>query len=459
MKQRIWGLVFVFIVSLFSVFAQEGEPLVQEKDNFITVIQNAKQKVFPVIVWIKAIREDYSRGKREKLKITGSGVIISEDGYVVTNNHVAEKTTQITCVLANEYELPATVIGTDTDVDVALLKLDLSKFSGTLHFAQFGDSDTLREGDFVMTMGCPFGLTRSVSFGIVSNIKRYLEGVSKYNLWIQTDASINPGNSGGPLVNTDGKIVGINTLAMRTAQIGFAIPSNIVQEVILALKEKGQVDRAWTGIQFQALKDFENSTFYLGNTGVLVASVDPSSPAEIAGIQPGDLLLSLGEKDINGVLIENLPEVRRLFSRLPIDAHTLIHLKRSEQLLSIELIPRLKGKVEGDEKELEEWQMTLKSINQFNDPQFYYFCKKGCYVFNVNYRGNGSSSGLISGDILLEIDKTPVDSLETCLKIYETLNQRPRGERKVLIKVLREGLGHLTVLDYEKRKAEFEEEE
>lgn len=459
MKFTLWILFSTFSLFCFPVWGQDPETPLLPQNNFVAVIQEAKQQVFPVIVWVKAIREDYSRGKREKQQITGSGVIISNDGYVVTNNHVAEKTTEIFCVLANQYELPATIVGLDNDVDVALLKLDLSKFPGTLNAAQFGNSDLLQEGDFVMTMGCPFGLTRSVSFGVISNTKRYLEGTSKYNLWLQTDASINPGNSGGPLVNIEGKIVGINTLAIRNAQIGFAIPSNVVQEVVTSLKEKGRVDRAWTGIQFQALKDFEKSTFYEATNGVLVASVDPESPADLVGIRPGDLLLSLNELSINGLLVEDLPNVRRIFSKLPLETPTRIIFKRGEEQKSIELTPRLKGKVEGEEKELEEWQMTIKSINQFNNPELYYFQKKGCYIFNSTRRGNATTSGLNGGDVVLEIEKTPIESLEGCIQKYEELNQRAKGERKALFKVLREGLTHLVVLDYEKRKADFEEED
>jgi serine protease Do len=234
-------LILGVILAPWAVFAAVTPA--QPPVDFIAVIQHAKEELFPKTVYIKTVLETYSEGKKVSEQATASGVIISSDGYVVTNFHVVNKAVSVRCILSERVQWEATTIGKDEDTDLALLKLNIPKDHPPLPYARFGDSGGLQAGDFVMAMGCPFGLARSVSFGVVSNPNQYVEGRSQYNNWIQTDASINPGNSGGPLADINGEVVGINTLEFSGTGLGFAIPSDIVRRIIEELKARA----GWNG--------------------------------------------------------------------------------------------------------------------------------------------------------------------------------------------------------------------
>jgi len=433
---------------------------IQQRTDFVRLINTAKRKVYPVIVYLKPIQTTFEEGEQAERQVIGSGVIVSPDGYVVTNHHVAEKATKISAVLFNEEQVTVSVVGHDQETDIALLKIDTVEGSEPLPYAEFGDSSELEEGDFVMTMGCPLGLTRSVSFGVVSNTKRYLgEELSRYNLWIQTDAAINPGNSGGPLVNTRGEIVGITTLGTSWYEnIGFAVPSNVVRRVVADLKEHGEVRRVWTGITFQALKDFESNTIVEAERGVLVAHVESDSPAADAGLQPQDLIVALNGEAVNGTFVEDLTAVRTAFAGLPAGKPAIVTVERDGRSVPLNLTPIIKGEVEGEDFDCKEWQMTIKEINKFADRAIYYFRKRGVYVQGTKRPGNAWGSGLRPGDIVIEIDGQDIDSLESARKSYHELDRRPKGQRKVLFRVLRAGVAQLVLLDYNKRDAEYEEE-
>ena len=231
--------------------------------DFRQVVKVAKAKVFPAVVFVKCIKESHESGKKSSQEVAGSGVLISAKGELLTNWHVVDKATEVRCLLHDGRNFDAEVLGTDKDTDLALVKLKTSDRTGALPFAQLGDSDKLKEGDFVMAMGAPWGLSRSVSIGIISCTRRYLPGSSEYNLWIQTDAAISPGNSGGPLVNTDGQVVGINTLGVLFGgDMGFANPSATIKHIVAQIREHGKVNWSWTGLQLQPLKDFDSNVYF-----------------------------------------------------------------------------------------------------------------------------------------------------------------------------------------------------
>ncbi len=248
--------------------------------------------------FFREFRDRNGEGDRpRRTSALGSGFVISEDGYVVTNNHVIESADEIIIEFFSGEELKATIIGTDPKTDIALLKVETDE---PLPFVSFGDSDTARVGDWVVAMGNPLGQGFSVSAGIVSARNRALSGT--YDDYIQTDAAINRGNSGGPLFNLDGDVIGVNTAILSpnggSIGIGFSMASNVVTRVVDQLQEFGETRRGWLGVRIQDVTSDVAEAIGLENvTGALVTDV-PAGPAEEAGMLAGDVILSFDGKDV-----------------------------------------------------------------------------------------------------------------------------------------------------------------
>ena len=425
------------------------------------IIQDAMAKVYPAVVFIKPIQKEFRGGKMEKIQTFGSGVIIDTEGHVVTNNHVAEKATEIRCVLSDRQEVAARVVGLDPETDLAVIKLDLSGRASNdpLPYAEFGDSDRLRAGEVVIAMGAPHGLSRSVSRGIVSSLERYF-AFAPYNLWIQTDAAINPGNSGGPLVDIHGRVIGINARRLSGAEnLGFAIPARIVTEVVREIIAHGRVSRAWTGLRFQALKDFTKSSFIDARQGVLVASVDEGSPAERAHLRAGDIVVSLAGEPVQAMYEIDLPRVERRFAALPPGRSVRLDALRAGKRLSLDVVPTTKGKQEGADFECKKWEMTLKEITPFSDPFLYFQKPGGIYVQGVKYGGNAQAAGFAPMDVILSIGDRKIESLADAREAYVASLDLQPGDRKRLFRMLRNGYRRLAVLDFEKDSDRNEEQE
>jgi serine protease Do len=424
------------------------------------VIQEAKDKVFPAVVFIKPIQQEFRGGKMEKIQVFGSGAIFSSEGYVVTNNHVAEKATEIRCVLSDKEEVTAKLVGLDPETDLAVIKLNLAdrKTKTPLPVAEFGDSNALNVGELVMAMGAPHGFERSVSRGIVSSVERHLD-FAPYNLWIQTDAAINPGNSGGPLVDIRGRIVGINARGMRGADnLGFAIPSAVVKEVVDRILKDGKVQRAWTGLRFQALKDFRKSSYIDAKHGVLIASVDEGSPAEKAKLQAGDIAVSVNGEPVRGMYETDLPAVERRFAALPIDAPAALDVQRGSDTIHVTLTPSSKGRQEGEDFECKKWDMTVKEITKFSDPFLHFQRPSGVFIQGVKFSGNARASGFTNFDIVAQIGDKPIESLKDVREAYDASLKLEKGKRKLLFRVIRTGYRRLVVLDFEKDMEKLEDE-
>src|SRR5262245_17451331 len=293
-----------------SALAQQPPESMTRYPDFRAIVQDAKGKVFPAVLYIRCIRETNDAGKKESQQVSGSGVIISPDGEAITNWHVIDKAESVRVLLSDGRHLDAKVVGSDKDTDLALIRLDLSRQEPgppTLPYATIGDSDTLKEGDFVMAMGAPWGLNRSVSIGIVSCTHRYLEGASEYSDWLQTDAAINPGNSGGPLVNTAGEVVGLNARGMGMAEgMGFTIPSRTIMVLLQQLRQSGKVNWSWTGLQLQPLRDFNKDMYFEGTEGVIVAETDPDSPARSSGVLPRDRIVRVNDQPLVALTQEDI---------------------------------------------------------------------------------------------------------------------------------------------------------
>jgi serine protease DegQ len=229
----------------------------------------------------------------------GSGVIVSPDGYILTNNHVVEAADEIQVALSNGNSYPAKVVGSDPDTDLAVLKINATD----LPAITFGRSDTLRVGDWVLAIGNPFGVGQTVTLGIVSALGRSHLGINTFENFIQTDAAINPGNSGGALIDAHGDLVGINSaIYSRTGGsqgIGFAIPVNLARQVMEQIIKHGSVTRGWVGIEVQDLSPELAESFNVKNTeGALIAGVLKGGPADSAGVRPGDILLAVNDKPV-----------------------------------------------------------------------------------------------------------------------------------------------------------------
>lgn len=456
MRHPAWILAALLLVApparAVSLPAVAGEGM----GDFRTIIAEAKEAVFPAVVFLMPIAERFDAGKREKAQVAGSGVIISPGGEIVTNWHVVDRAVEIRCLLFDGSARRASIVGVDKDSDLALLRIDAAD-GETFPHARLGDSDILEEGQFVIAMGAPWGLSRSVSLGILSCVNRFLpDQGGGYNLWLQTDASINPGNSGGPLVDTSGDVIGINSLAfILGGNLAFAVPSNTVRQVVEAIRRDGRVVRSWTGIHLQPLKDFEKNIFYEGERGVLIAGVDPGSPAAAAGIRVGDMLLEVAGNPVLGVHHEDLPLVNRMLAALPIGEPAVLTVAAGGNVpgpgRAVPVAPVEKGRVEGQDFDCRRWNMTVKTINEFATPMLHFFRNGGIYVQAVKYPGNAQSAGLESGDIILEIDGVPVRDLDDCRRIYEAVVADGLREKKVVFTVMRAGLRTYRVLDYAPR--------
>ena len=260
----------------------------------------------------------------------GSGIIIEKDGYIVTNNHVISGAQKIKVILSDGRTFKGRVIGADPKTDLALVKINASN----LPTLQFGDSDRVRPGDWVIAIGNPFGLEHTVTQGIISATGRAV-GTAPYENFLQTDAPINPGNSGGPLVNMLGKVIGINTAIIKSGQgIGFAIPSNTAKEIISQLKAHGRVIRGWIGMAVESVTRGLAREFGLKEAnGAVVADLVTGGPADKAGIKRGDIIVSFDGKQINRV-----NDLVRIVAETPAGRHAEIGVIRNGKEMAMEII-------------------------------------------------------------------------------------------------------------------------
>ncbi len=406
-------------------------------ENLQTQILSAKNKVLPALVHIEPVKEVFSDGKRIKVQVTGSGVIFSEDGYILTNNHVAEKARNVFCTLANRDEVRAEVVGLDALTDLAVLKLDLSeKDYKTVPYAKFGDSDSLEVGEIVMALGSPLGLSRSLSLGVISSIDRYFEDVgemvSPFNLWIQTDAAINPGNSGGPLININGEVVGINARAIFFGEnLGFAIPINTAKLVIDRILKDKMVERSDTGIDWQEIKDYRRYKNNLELKGVLISDIEKGSPGEKAGLKPGDLVYEINDKPVNGVYKEELPKIRKFISEIPVKSNISFKYLRDGNKYDTELITKKRGKFEGNEFECDTWGLSVKELTPRIIKNLRIKGEKGVLVSGVIAGSPADEADIFRGYVIRDVDDIKIEDLDQFKEVYNKLKKLPEKGRMV----------------------------
>jgi len=434
-------IIFILFISFWDIFAS---------DDLQNKILQAKNKVLPALVHIEPIKEVFSSGKRIKVQVTGSGVIFTHDGYVLTNNHVAEKARMVNCTLANRDEVPAEVIGLDALTDLAVLKLDLSKQDyKTVEYVQFGDSDNLEVGEIVMALGSPLGLSRSLSMGVISSIDRYFEDrgqmVSPFNLWIQTDAAINPGNSGGPLVNLKGEVIGINARAIFFGEnLGFAIPINTAKLVIERILKEQAVKRSWIGVEWQEIKEYKKYKDDPDLKGVLISYVEEDSPAEKAGLMAGDLVFAINDNPISAEYKEELPRIRKFISEVEVGTTITLHYLRANKKQKAELSTSQRGKFEGNEFECKNWGLSVQEITPRIAQNLKLQDEKGVLVSGIRIGSMADEADIFRGYVIRFVDNEEIQDLEHFKTVYQQLEEIP--EKGIMLRLIFRNLTRFALL-------------
>ncbi len=416
-------------------------------------VQSAISRVLPALIRIRVVTSEFRDGREVKTEAAGSGVIIREDGYAVTNHHVAGDAKVLFVTLADKTELEAELVGTDPLADIAVIRLK-GEPGRKFPVAAFGDSSKVRVGDAVLAMGSPVALSQSVTSGIVSNTEMILpdfwwpfnrltlegEDVGSMVRWIGHDALIRGGNSGGPLVNLDGEIIGINEV-----QIGLsgAIPSNLARSVAAELIEHGAVRRSWLGLDVQPM--LKSSPL---RDGALVAGVIEGSPADEAGIRSGDIILSMNGEKVSVLFGEEVPLFNQMAAALPVGKPVSIVLMREGREMTVQAVPVDREKAQPRQREMRDWGMTVRDISFLMAREMQRDSRDGVYVATVASGGPADDARppLRSGDVIVAVGGEAVRSVADLARITESLVKDREGRVPALVEFERRTERYLTVV-------------
>ena len=378
--------------------------------------------------------QDPQQRKRQQ-QGAGSGFIIDKDGYILTNNHVVEKADKITVTLSDNSEVEAKLIGADPKSDVALIKIDVDHALPTVNL---GDSESLEVGEWVIAIGNPFGLSQTVTVGVVSAKGRSRVGINEYEDFIQTDAAINPGNSGGPLLNIHGQVVGINSaLYSRTGGymgIGFAIPINMAKSIKEQLQNNGKVTRGYLGVGIQDVDEGLAESFGLDKSGgVLITDVQEDTPASKAGIKNQDIIVKLGD-----IELKDTQDLRNRIAQTTPGTDIVLHLMRDGKPIELQVTigeqPADFGNVAQavpDENPLSSFGLVLQDLTPDLAEQLGYKGRQGLVISEVTPGSPAAVVGLKSGLLIEEVQKVPVKNLEE-LKL---IMQQSQTKDRVLLRI------------------------
>jgi serine protease Do len=442
-------------------------------------VMKVTQAIFPAVVRLDIAQESFSQGRRQLQRGIGSGVIIDDQGRILTNYHVAGRAAEIYITLYNKERIRATLIGDDHWTDLALVQLDMAEVKRkniTFSAAPLGDSDKLVVGQPVMAIGTPFGLTRTTTLGIVSNNERtfYPEKetigefeTGEFNNWIQMDTPIAPGNSGGPLVDLSGKVVGINTRGIPSAGgLNFAIPINTAKGVIAQIlataqtatlattnpatgiqspattpttpatpAKLGRVTRSDLGIDLKPTQDLEAFFDIDPNKGVLVNSVARMSPAAKAGLQAQDILLSVNDHPMNVRFPEEIVAARSFISALPVGSEVTVKIRRGKQDLTLTMkTDKLEGAV-GEEREIKTWGITVRDVTRTYANESQLDDDKGVVITTLASGQPAQKAELQRGDVIRSVNQQPAHDLEAFLRLYDAA--LAAGDKAILIEFVR----------------------
>jgi serine protease Do len=447
------SLVFVVSFNIHSFAMAESaapksvdSPGLRLLEEIQTVITDLAESAKPSVVNLFPLSgpgrgKEQSQERAPNATGSGSGVIIDSEGHIVTNNHVIGDAMEIEVRFSDKSKLIAQVVGKDLDTDLAVLKVTANH---PLTSAKFGDSSAVRVGQWVLAVGNPFGLDRTVTLGVVSGIGRENINLSRYENFIQTDASINPGNSGGPLFNLRGEIIGINTAIINFAQgIGFAIPSNMAKQVIQQLLRQGRVTRGWLGVGIQPLTVELARKFGVNEgEGVLVNEVFETDPAAAAGIKPGDILTR-----IDGTVIDTPNRLSRVVAGLLPGSTAKVEIVRDQQrlVLDVALIERRDHAIITSLPQARtevKLGFDVQDLTQGLADKFKLRESRGVLISKVEPGSLAQSEGLHEGDLIKEVNRVDVGSVGE----FSNALSKVRRDETVLLRVLRESRAFYVVL-------------
>ena len=407
-------------------------------------VDQAVEKVKPALVQIHVVYTDYSDGRELKYESMGSGVVVTPEGHVVTNHHVAGHAKLLFCTFPNREEIEAELIGADALTDIAIIKLR-PKTPRTFDTVAWGDSDAMKVGDPVLAMGSPRALSQSVTMGIVSNTQMTIpqwygpqgrltqdgEDVGSLVRWLGHDAEIHPGNSGGPLINLSGEIIGINEVKMGLAG---AIRGILARKVADQLIAKGEVTRSWLGLNVQPrLKQKEMEK------GVLVSSALEGSPAYAAGFKPGDILLRLAGQDVNVRFNVEIPLFNLLVTDLAVGQPVEAVVLRDGAEVTLTVTPTIREDVNPDQSELKRWGITVRDISFVMAKELKRPNRDGVFVTSIRPGGpvGDAKPAIAEGDVIVQAGDTPISNVATLETFTDGLGLKDGETKPVLVTVER----------------------
>jgi serine protease Do len=416
-------------------------------------VDAAIAKVKPALVRIRVVSTDYSDGREIKIQEVGSGAIITKDGYIITNHHVAGHAARMFCTLWNREEIEADLIGTDPLTDISIIKLRPEK-SMQFQPVSFGDSAKLRVGDYVLAMGSPMALSQSVTLGIISNTEMVMprfwgsrgrfrldgEDVGALVRWIGHDAAIYGGNSGGPLVNLQGEIVGINEISYG---LSGAIPGNLAKSVADQIIAHGKVARSWVGLDVQPL--FKRGT---EQHGVVISGVLENSPAAKAGMKPGDLLLRVNGQPTDVRFEEQMPELMLLLCNLPVGKEVPVIVKRDGKDLTLQLAAAAREDIFPPQTELKQWGITVRDFSSLLAREMKRTNTDGVVVTTVRPGGPAGAAkpSIDRGDVIVEVNNEPVKDVKDLVALTKKITEGKTQPVPVITTFERKAARYLAVV-------------
>lgn len=410
------------------------------------MIISVSNTIKPAVVHIEVVQ----KSGQIKYKSLASGLVVDERGYILTNEHLVDKAQSITVTLPSKIEYTGEIIGTDKQTDLAVIKIITDE---NLFVPKLGNSDEVKVGEWVIAVGNPYGFDRTVSFGIVSGKGRVLPQLPienpLINDFIQTDAAIDPGSSGGPLVNLKGEVIGINSIGLGRGQ-GFTIPMNTANEVKDKLLTTGTIDRGWIGIAIQPLsRDYAKYYNKPDMEGVLISDIIPDSPAEKAGLLPGDVIVEYMGEEVSAEKEEDLNKFQFLVSQTKVGEPAQIKIVRNGTPMTIRIEIASQPKVKADEYETD-FDFTVKEITDAIFRLYMLDDKEGVLVSFVEVGGVASTAQLQEDDIIKKVEEFEIKNLDDFKESFKQV----KDEKQIMLTVKRGKSKRFVLLLPEEEKME-----